>query len=312
MRTYQDKNSPLYTGLPFMEIEGEEFTFPCRAEIKLDGEFQYVIKQKGKLYLANKPEHGRIRMEMPVLNEIESKIPDNSIFLAELVWGDGKSFYGANGFAKHKLDPNCGLGFFGCLEYAGHQLWGNLTYAATRDFLEQQKFYTPNAVLIPSVVVANQQELDDLYEVIINGGYEGLIAKTPNSKYINGVTYEWTKRKFEAEGDFVIIGFQSGTRRAKTLSILVGHRVNGEIVPLTYVGGGFGANTVPKEKMLTVLSGMVTGHNGVENYVEPKIVVKVKHSGVIRNPDGSVNSLRHPQFRDIRFDKTVEHIDTVK
>jgi len=69
MRTWQDKNSPLYEGLPFMEIEGEGFTFPCRAEIKLDGEFSYVIKKEGKLYLANKKEHGRMRSEMPVLNE---------------------------------------------------------------------------------------------------------------------------------------------------------------------------------------------------------------------------------------------------
>ena len=150
-----------------MEIEGEGFTFPCRAEIKLDGEFSYVIKKEGKLYLANKKEHGRIRSEMPVLNEIEDKIPDDSVFLAELVWGGGKDFYD---FARHKLDPNCGLCFFSCLKYSGHQLWGNLTYAATRDFLEQQKFYTPNAVLIPSVIVADQQELDDLYQLVVDGG----------------------------------------------------------------------------------------------------------------------------------------------
>jgi len=292
-----------------MAIRGEDFTYPCRVEIKLDGELQYVIKQKGKLYLANKQEHGRIRTEMPVLDEIEDKIPDDSIFLAELVWGDGKDFYQ---FARHKLDPNCGLGFFSCLKYSGHQIWNNLTYAATREFLEQLKFYSPNAVLIPSVIVADQQELDDLYQMVVDGGYEGIIAKTPESKYFNGTTYEWTKRKFETEGDFAVIGFQSGTKRAKTLSILIGHRVNGEIVPLSYVGGGFGKNTVPKEAMLTVLNGMITGHKGEEVHVEPKLVVKVKYNGVIHNPDGSVNSLRHPQFRDIRLDKTVEHIDTVK
>jgi len=292
-----------------MEIEGEGFTYPCRVEIKLDGEFSYVIKKEGKLYLANKKEHGRIRVEMPVLNEIESKIPDDSVFLAELVWGGGKDFYD---FARHKLDPNCSLGFFSCLEYAGRQLWNNLTYTATRNFLEQLKFYTPNAVLIPSVIVADQQELDDLYQIVIDGGYEGIITKTPESKYINGITYEWTKRKFETEGDFVIIGFQSGTKRAKTLSILVGHRVNGEIVPLSYVGGGFGSKTVMKETMLTVLNGMVTGHKGDEVYVDQKIVVEVKYNGVIRNEDGSVNSLRHPQFKGIRLDKSIDGVDTVK
>ena len=76
MRTWQNKDSELYEGLPFMEIRGEGFTYPCRVEPKLDGEFSYVIKKEGKLYLANKPEHGRIRMEMPVLDEIEDKIPE--------------------------------------------------------------------------------------------------------------------------------------------------------------------------------------------------------------------------------------------
>lgn len=309
MKTYQDKNSPLYEGLPFMEIEGQGFTFPCRAEIKLDGEFQYVIKRKGKLYLANKPEHGRIRTDMPVLNEIEDKIPDDSVFLAELVWGRGDDFYA---FARHKLDPNCSLGFFGCVRFAGKQIWNDWTYVATRDLLEQQKFYTPNAVLIPSVIVANEQELDDLYEIIVNGGYEGLIAKTPESKYTNKVTYEWTKRKYETEGDFVIMGYQSGTKRAKMLSVLVGHLVDGVVVPLSYVGGGFGIDTVPKETMLTVLQGIVTGNKGDEIYVEQKLVVEIKYSGVIRKEDGSVNSLRHPQFKCVRMDKSVEHIDTVE
>ncbi|MBU2177578.1 MAG: hypothetical protein KJ556_21000 [Gammaproteobacteria bacterium] len=306
MKTYQDKNSPLYAGLPFMEIEGEGFTFPCRAEIKLDGEFQYVIKQKGKLYLANKQEHGRIRIEMPVLNEIEDKIPDDSVFLAELVWGGGKDFYD---FARHKLDPNCGLGFFSCLKYSGHQLWGNLTYAATRDFLEQQKFYTPNAVLIPSVIVADQQELDDLYQLVVDGGYEGIVAKTPESKYVNGVTHEWTKRKNIADNDFAIIGFQSGTKRAKLLSVLVGYRLNGTIRRLTYVGGGF--TLEQKNDLLGVLKDTIIARNGDEYLVDPQIVITVKHYGVIRNDSGEVHSLRHPQFKSIRLDKTIDEIDTL-
>jgi len=307
MKSWGDKNSPLYDNLPFMEIEGTGFTFPCKAEVKLDGEFQYVIKQKGEIYLANKQHHGRIRMDMPVLDSIRYAIPDDSVFLAELVWGAGKDFYD---FARHKLDPNCGLGFFGCLRYDGVQLWNVATYDQTRQILEKQTFYNANAVLIPSVLVADQEELDDLFERIVSSGFEGLVAKQPDSKYVNGNTYHWTKWKNVEEGDFVIVGYQSGTKRAKILSCLIGHMVNGVITPLTHVGSGFKIDE--KTDMLARLQAIDTGKvvDG-DRLVPPSVIIKVVHNGVIRNPDGSVNSLRHPRFDRVRDDKVVSEIEAL-
>src|SRR3972149_2881783 len=100
METWQDKNSKLYDNLPYMSIRGaiNDITYPCSAEIKLDGELQYIIKAGNhQVYLANKQEHGRIRTDMPVTNSIVC--PDNTVFLGELVYGEGKSFYE---FLSHK------------------------------------------------------------------------------------------------------------------------------------------------------------------------------------------------------------------
>jgi ATP-dependent DNA ligase len=305
MKTYQDKSSPLYDGLPFMEIEGVHIPFPCIAEVKLDGEFQYVVKKQGKTYLVNKKEHGRIRTDMPVTNSID--IPDDSVLLAELVYGGGTNFYE---FLSHKLDPDLNLAVFGCLRYDGQEIWKTNDYLATRKLLESQTFYDKKVSLIPKAICRNQQELDSFYNLVVGKGYEGIVIKDPLSKYIDGQTGRWAKRKFVADNDFVIIGYQSGTKRAKNLSILVGHQVDGIIKRLTYVGGGFKLHE--KDALLGALKTITTGHSGDEYYVQPKIVVTVKHYGVIRNADGTVNSLRHPQFKCIRFDKVVHQVDTIK
>ena len=135
--------------------------------------------------------------------------------------------------------------------------------------------------------------------------------KKPDSKYRNGKSYHWTKKKLQAEADLVICGYQTATKRVKNLSVLVGHLINGEVKPFTHVGGGFSL----KEKM-SLLSALQTcpstGKLRDDILVEPKIVIKVIHSGVIRNPDGSANSLRHPRFDRFRFDKTVDEVDTIK
>jgi len=305
MKTYQDKSSQLYDGLPFMEIEGEHIPFPCIAEVKLDGEFQYVVKKQGQIYLVNKKEHGRIRTDMPVTNSID--IPDDSVLLAELVYGAGTNFYD---FLSHKLDPDLNLAVFGCLKYDGQEIWKTNDYLAARKLLESQTFYNKKVSLVPKAICRNQQELDSFYNLVVGKGYEGIVIKDPLSKYIDGQTGRWAKRKFMADNDFVILGYQSGTKRAKNLSILVGHQVDGRLKRLTYVGGGFKLHE--KDALLGALKTITTGHSGDEYYVQPKIVVTVKHYGVIRNADGTVNSLRHPQFKCIRFDKTPFQVDTIK
>lgn len=305
MKTWSNKVDPLYEGLPFMEIEGDGIAFPCAAEIKLDGEFQYVIKRGGIVYLANKQHHGRIRTDMPVTN---IDIPDNSVFLGELVWGAGKDFYD---FARHKLDPNCNLGIFGCGEYDGKRLWGEWTYTDTRKFLESLKFYNDKVCLIPAVEIHDRQELEDFFKQVVDGGYEGLVLKEFSSTYRQGKTYHWAKRKFQTEGDFVICGYQTGTKRAKNLSVLVGHLVDSEVQHLTHVGSGF--KYQEKMDLLEALQKCPSiGKIKDDILVEPKIVIKVLYNGIIRNPDGSANSLRHPRFNRFRFDKTIQEIDTIK
>jgi len=306
MKTYQDKNSPLYQGLPFMEIEGDYISFPNIAEVKLDGEFQYLIKKQGDIYLANKPEHGRIRTDMPVT---QIDIPDDSVFLAELVYGGGNNFYD---FARHKLDDDLNLGVFGCLKYDGEEVWKTSNHIEIRKLLQRQTFYNKKVGLVPMAICNNQAELDAFFNKVVSAGFEGVVVKDPLSRYIDGMTGRWAKRKYVADADLVIMGYETGTKRAKNLTVVVGHMVDGKVERLTRVGGGFGSKTMTKEDMLKKLQLITTGKQGDVYTVIPEIVVTVKHYGIIRNIDGSVSSIRHPQFRGIRLDKTVEQIDTIE
>ena len=304
MRTFQDKNSEFYEGLPFMVIRGLHIPFPCVAEIKFDGEFQYIIKRKNQVYLVNKQEHGRIRTDMPVT---QLDIPDDSVLIGELIWGRGDNFYD---FLRHKLDPNLNLVIFGCLRWGGEDVWKHYDYLETRKLLESHQFNNKKVCLAPKTVCRNQKELDSFFNLVTSKGFEGIVIKDPLSKYVDGETGRWAKRKYETDNDFVIMGFQSGTKRAKNLSILVGHKINGKIERLCYVGGGF--TLEQKDALLKSLKNIVIERNGEEYLVDPRIVVTVKHCGVIRNNEGKIHSLRHPRFKCFRFDKTVEQIDTIR
>jgi ATP-dependent DNA ligase len=303
MRTYQDKNSPLYEGLPFCEIRGDYIHYPCVAEIKADGEFQYLISQEGKVYLANKREHGRIRTEMPVTN---IRLPDNSVFVAELIYGAGMDFYD---FLRHKLSEDLNLTVFGCVRYEGEDIWKTHNYIEVRKILERQKFYNEKVKLAPKFLAQNKGQLLDFFDRVTKQGFEGVVIKDLLSQYANGETGRWVKWKYQTDADFVICGFQSGSKRAKTLSVLLGHRVDGKIQPLTYCGGGFSFEE--KETLLRVLKEKITGNEGDEYYVDPKIVITVKYNGVIRDEKGSVHSLRHPRFKCFRFDKTPQEVNTI-
>jgi len=305
MKTYQDRCNPIYADVPFMEIRGLYIPFPNIVEPKYDGEFAYLVKKNGVTFLANKKEYGRIRTDLAVTNSID--IPEDSIFTAELIWGRGTNFYD---FLRHKLSDDFNLAVFGCLKYAGEDVWKQNDYIETRKLLESQTFYNKKVLLAPKVICHNKQELDGYFHLVTAQGYEGIVIKDPLSKFVDGETGRWAKWKHQADNDFAIIGFQSGSKRAKTLSVLVGYRLDGKIQRLTYVGGGFKIDE--KEAILAVLKTIISGHSGDEYYVEPKIVITVQHYGIIRNEDGTINSLRHPQFKCVRFDKTVEQIDELK
>jgi len=300
MKTWQDKNSPLYANLPFMEIAGNHIFYPCVAEIKFNGEFQYLINDGTETYLANKKEYGRIRTGMKVTN---INIPEQSVFCGELIYQDGKVF---QDFQRHKLTDDLRLVIFQVLRVKGQDIWKVANYTDQRKLLEKQTFYNNDVFLVPNFAIANRKQFDDIFDrMVVKQGYEGLVAKDPLSSYINGETGKWYKEKFKGYANLAIMGFKV----VKDISLLLGHRVNGQIVPICHCGGGM--KDSEKETFLRVLRPLAIDKKGNDYLVSPKIVIKVKHGGTIRDASGNVSSLTSPQFETIMMDKTINEVDTI-
>ena len=106
------------------------------------------------------------------------------------------------------------------------------------------------------------------------------------------------------------MGFEDmDANRIKTISLLLGHKVNNEIVPISHCGGGLTESN--KAIYMNLLRPKVVGKSGRDYLVKPEYVVTVKHSGIIRDSQGNVSSLRAPQFKCPRPDKTVAEVDTI-
>ena len=140
-------------------------------------------------------------------------------------------------------------------------------------------------------------------------GFEGVIAKETDSKYIPGLrTDYWIKTKRITTADCVVIGWNKGLgARAPTFGslILACYDDQGNLKHVGNVGGGFTdqelENLKPKlskiEKKSPTIEGPVDSPTPV-TWVRPKLVVEVAFMSV--TTDGR---LRFPRFRRLRTDK---------
>ena len=142
-------------------------------------------------------------------------------------------------------------------------------------------------------------------------GWEGIIAKFAQSKYIQQRTKYWLKFKCHQQQEFIIIGYTESTgMRTVFGALLLGYYENNTLVFAGKVGTGF------SELLLTVLTKHlklieiskpaqlknvdVREVGSIQNihWVKPLLVAEIKFTEWTN--DGK---LRHPSFLGLRFDK---------
>ena len=160
---------------------------------------------------------------------------------------------------------------------------------------------------------------DELLEVMRSKGMEGLIAKRLGSRYeVGRRSRNWLKLKVRQSQEVVVGGWLpgEGARASHFGALLVGyHDANAEGRPLRYagrVGTGFTAATRrelrsrlrPLERSTSPLSVAPPKRetHGV-HWVEPTLVGEVEYR------EYAGGSLRHPSWRGLRADKTVDEVD---
>lgn len=150
-----------------------------------------------------------------------------------------------------------------------------------------------------------------VFEVACEMGFEGVISKNIDSKYVEKRTKSWLKIKCSHRQEFVVGGMTKPQgERGHFGALLLGYYSQDELVYCGRVGTGFTDSTLRKlyallSKYKTVKSPFIEPPlmNDLLSWVKPKIVVEVEFT---EWTDEGV--LRHPSFKGQRWDKQPKEI----
>jgi len=232
--------------------------YPCMAEIKYDGEFNYLSLTESDACLINK--YGTVKRDFPMLNDIVKVLRDNktvsATFVCELYWNTGKlgALYE---FLAHKKDDACKLCLFDIIELNGVNI-------RTEDYLDRKERMQEAGVdkWLPKCWVVNDiPDTEHRFKEVTDDGWEGITVKSFNGSYVSGPC-SWVKMKFKDQSDYEVVLVDSTKERI-------------EIVAL-YPNG------------IRVTVG-VKASNRYKKHISIGDMVTVEHQGVLAS-----GSLRHP------------------
>jgi ATP-dependent DNA ligase len=303
MKTYIAKDYKI--SFPKARGEIDDIIYPVYADTKYDGELNFIVKNE----VINKDKYGRHRTDFPALNEVLSlNIPSDYVIAGEL-------YYGGNvyDFLRNKENDEVKFAAFDIWQYKETQPncyipIDKTPYKDRRLLLES--YFANNTFKYAHIsecdIVVDRVALNAARLTAINKGYEGLIAKSGASLWLNADLKSWTKLKKEETADLVIMGY---SRKAKYLSLLLGYWDNGKLTALCGCGSGLTYNQKIEYAAMLVKDILPPHEQTDKEYIltQPKYVAEVNfQEATILN--GKVSALRHPIFMRMRDDKTINDV----
>jgi DNA ligase-1 len=155
-----------------------------------------------------------------------------------------------------------------------------------------------------------------MFQEALDLGFEGLMIKNPDSRYTPGKRgNEWLKLKPEAETlDLVVVAVEYGHgKRAHLLSdyTFATQDCEGNLAPIAKAFGGLKDAEI--EEMTEFFKGIVREQRGRTFTVEPKVVVELKFDEIQKSSLYEIGyALRFPRIKRIRWDLSVDEIDTIE
>jgi len=169
--------------------------------------------------------------------------------------------------------------------------------------------------LAESVDAASESEIEIAFRRSRDLGYEGLVVKDPDSQYAMGKRGSgWAKLKEELDTlDVVIVAAEYGHgKRAGVISDYTFAVKDGD--RLRTIGKAYsGLTDAEIDTMTRRLKEITTRDYGHRRDVKPEVVVEVAFDSIQRSDrhDGGF-ALRFPRIKRIRYDRSLEDIDTIE
>lgn len=150
------------------------------------------------------------------------------------------------------------------------------------------------------------------FEEACRKGWEGLIAKRADSRYVTSRSDAWLKFKCDRSQEMVIGGYTAPRgSRAELGALLLGHHRDGELLYAGKVGTGFDRATLrdlanrlrPLRQDVAPFADAGAIKERGATWVEPTLVAQVGFAEWTRH-----GRLRHPRFLGLRFDKAASQV----
>lgn len=295
--------SPMLASLDKKPFDSPDWLY----EIKWDGYRAIAILNKGDLTLTSR---GGLSLKKyyPVVDAL-NELKMNAVLDGEIVVLGEKgraSFQLMQGWQKQEKGLLCYM-VFDLLWYEGY----DLTDLPLTDRKHILKTILPDNERIRYCDHVEERGID-FYQLSVDMGIEGIIAKKKDSTYAQGArTKSWLKLKNEQRMEVVVGGFTAPRNSRKYFgSLILGTYKDGKLVYIGHTGSGFDDKTV--KSVYKKLEPLVTDEcpfsttpktNMPATWVKPELVCEVKYQELTK--DGI---LRIPIFQGLREDKTATSI----
>jgi bifunctional non-homologous end joining protein LigD len=274
-------------------------------ERKLDGIRCVAIKAETQVRLLSRNDLSLNGRFPEVVQALEVDAATDLVLDGEVVAFDGAQTSFARLQQRGERPTSVFFYVFDLIYLAGHDLTA-LPLRARKSLLRKAvAFHGPLRL-----TAHRNRDGEEMYREACRKGWEGLIAKRADSRYVRGRSRDWLKFKCSAEQELVVGGFTAPRGSRTDLgALLVGYYEGDRLRYAGKVGTGF--NREELRRLAGLLTPLERDHSPFADdvreksvtWVEPELVCEVGFSEWTR--DGR---LRHPRYLGLREDKAAAEV----